>query len=103
MCGPAALPVVSTLVSVVSAVQKFAAGRKADKRAKEANAQAKESSEKALKQQERDMNRRNSKKPNVAAILAGNQQATQNTTLLTGPGGVDPNSLNLGKNTLLGQ
>lgn len=43
--------------------------------------------------------------PDVGAMLAGNQQAAKgggSSTMLTGPGGVDPSSLNLGRNTLLG-
>lgn len=45
------------------------------------------------------------KTPDVGSMLAGNQQAAKgggSGTMLTGPGGVDPTTLNLGKNTLLG-
>ncbi len=34
--------------------------------------------------------------------MAGGMNAGPNSTLLTGPGGVDPTSLSIGKNTLLG-
>jgi hypothetical protein len=34
--------------------------------------------------------------------MAGGMSAGPNTTMLTGPDGVDPNALALGKNTLLG-
>jgi hypothetical protein len=50
-------------------------------------------------------NRANAKSPDVAALMASNLAAGQQGaagTMLTGPGGVDPNSLTLGKNTLLG-
>lgn len=50
-------------------------------------------------------NEANKKTPNVASILAkaaamGNQGLS--STMLTGPGGVSPSSLNLGKTSLLG-
>lgn len=102
MCGPAAIPIVTAVVSAASAVQQFRAAKKADKRSSEANDIAKENSEKALAQQEREINRKNAKTPNVAALLQTNKQATQNQTLLSGAGGVDPGSLQLGQNTLLG-
>lgn len=35
--------------------------------------------------------------------MAGGMSAGPNSTLLTGPGGVDPASLTVGKSTLLGQ
>jgi hypothetical protein len=46
----------------------------------------------------------NREQPNPAAILAAEQQRRGGRgTLLTGAGGVDPGSLVLGRNTLLGQ
>lgn len=45
------------------------------------------------------------KAPDVGAMLSGNKQAAMgggSSTMLTGPGGVDPTTLNLGRNTLLG-
>ena len=50
-------------------------------------------------------NRANAKSPDVAALMSANLLAAKNGqagTMLTGPSGVDPNSLTLGKNTLLG-
>ncbi len=50
-------------------------------------------------------NRANQKTPDIGAMLAGNQQAAQggiSGTMLTGPSGIDPTTLQLGKNTLLG-
>lgn len=69
--------------------------------------QAMNTANKNAKQQaalaEQDMNRRNAKQPNVAALAGANgAQTGQATTMLTGPSGVDPNSLLLGKNVLLG-
>lgn len=45
------------------------------------------------------------KTPDVGAMLSGNKQSAAgggSSTMLTGPGGIDPTTLNLGKNTLLG-
>lgn len=76
-----------------------------------ANAQ-KTAAEQAVKSSERQadlaynqVQRGQGKTPDVGSMLAGNQQAAKgggSGTMLTGPGGVDPATLNLGKNTLLG-
>ena len=76
-----------------------------------ANAQ-KTAAEQAVKSSERQadlaynqVQRGQGKTPDVGAMLASNQQAAKgggSGTMLTGPGGVDPATLNLGKNTLLG-
>ena len=50
-------------------------------------------------------NRANAKSPDSAAMLSANMmagKAGQSGTLLTGPQGVDPSQLTLGKTTLLG-
>ena len=50
-------------------------------------------------------NRVNQKRPNANAILAAAQQAAKGGmggTLLTGPQGVNPGEMSLGKSTLLG-
>lgn len=48
-------------------------------------------------------NKANAKTPDIAALLAGNQNpGGVGSTLLTGPGGVDTAKLALGRNTLLG-
>jgi hypothetical protein len=50
-------------------------------------------------------NRANAKSPDSAAMMASNAlagKAGQSSTMLTGPSGIDPNSLLLGKNTPLG-
>lgn len=70
-----------------------------------AQREARAAAEKQAVQAEREFNRVNAKKPNVGAIVAGNQQAAlagQAGTMLTGPNGIDPTKLELGKNTLLG-
>lgn len=40
---------------------------------------------------------------NAGAALPGGSLAGNSGTFLTGPSGIDPSALNLGKNTLLGQ
>ncbi len=50
-------------------------------------------------------NKANQKTPNAGAMLSSNQMAAkggQSGTMLTGPAGIDPNLLKLGKTTLLG-
>lgn len=50
-------------------------------------------------------NRANAQSPDVGAMLSANQQAAKSgggSTMLTGPAGVDPSTLALGKSTLLG-
>jgi hypothetical protein len=50
-------------------------------------------------------NRANQRRANSSALLSSNQMAAkggQAGTMLTGPGGVDSNALQLGKTTLLG-
>lgn len=46
-------------------------------------------------------NRSNRKTPNLAAIMKNNKGGA-GSTMLTGPQGVDPGALTLGRNTLLG-
>jgi alanine dehydrogenase len=50
-------------------------------------------------------NKLNAKRPDIGAMLSANQSAAAGGgagTMLTGVGGVDPSTLQLGKNTLLG-
>jgi L-serine deaminase len=73
-------------------------GEQARKAQNQAADQAKASADQAF-------NKANPKKPDAAAMLYGNQQAAAGgvgSTMLTGPAGVDPATLSLGKSTLLG-
>lgn len=84
--------------------QKKAAGRAADQAEKQAQQQAK-SADQQLNQAQQDTNRANQRQANTGSILDAATQAGKggaSGTMLTGAGGVDPNALNLGKNTLLG-
>ena len=57
------------------------------------------------KQSEMVVNQANRQQPNIAGIMQAASAASSggaNGTMLTGPTGVDPNSLALGKSSLLG-
>lgn len=95
----AAAVVVSAGVSYYNGQQQAAANKRAMN-------QAKDNADKQAKQAEQDFNRANQKAPDTNALLSAAQQsgkAGASGTMLTGPQGVDPNSLSLGKSTLLGQ
>ena len=69
-------------------------------------AQAVKAAEGQRKRSEMVMNQANRQQPNVAGIMqaarAGGGDSGASGTMLTGPTGVDPNALALGKSTLLG-
>ncbi len=69
----------------------------------QANQKAEAAALKQESQAQQNINAANRRQPNTSAILAAAQEMSgQNQTLLTGPMGVDPNQLALGRNTLLG-
>ena len=73
--------------------------------AEDAAAEAKRNAEKQAKAAEEANNKANQKKADTSAILSAAQQAGKgglSGTMLTGPQGISPTALNLGKNTLLG-
>lgn len=101
---------VAAYASIAGAGYAIASGvdssRKQGHAQQQAVQQAVQRAKKLDKQSEIATNRANQKKPNSNAILSRAQQAGkggQSGTMLTGSQGVDPNSLSLGKNTLLGQ
>ena len=58
-----------------------------------------------LKTAEESANKGNAKRPNSTAMMAATEQAAKagaSGTMLTGPQGVDPSTLSLSRNTLLG-
>lgn len=84
----------TTAVAAYSANEQAQAGKKAGDRAKQA----------ALVQ-EQEFNKLNGKRPDIGAMSDQNAmdaKAGPSGTLLTGPAGVDPNKLLLGRSTLLG-
>lgn len=71
--------------------------------------QMREAESRATSQQrrgEQEMARANAKKPDISAIMQAAQEASKAGaagTMLTGPRGVDPNALQLGRTSLLGE
>lgn len=55
----------------------------------------------AEKKRDQEFNKLNQKKPNIAALLRASERGIS-STMLTGPTGVDPASLTLGRTSLLG-
>lgn len=94
--------IVSAVAGAYSAYNSAEQGRKQQSAAKKQQAQANYQASLA----EQDMNRANRKQPDTNALLSAAQQsgrAGASGTMLTGAAGIDPSSLTLGRNTLLGQ
>lgn len=110
MSGATTIAAVAAVASAGAAIyngieQKKSASRAADQAKRSANQQANAVAEQT-RQAEEATNRANQKQPDVAGILSAAQQAGKagaSGTMLTGPQGIDPTALQLGKNTLLGQ
>lgn len=98
----------STAILAAAAASAAASVYSANKAAKaqdRAAAQATEVAKKQADQAEQAQNRANAKRPDTGAMLSANEQAAKAGnagTMLTGPMGIDPAALQLGKNTLLG-
>ena len=81
------------------------AGEQARKDQGRAQGDAKNAALKQEKLQEEANGRANAKSPDVNAIMLSAQQAAKggpSGTMLTGPAGIDPSALQLGKSSLLG-
>jgi len=92
----------ATAYSAYSASQNAA---KANATQQQAMQQAKGIADQQATVQTEQINRANAKSPDVGALLSANAQAAkggQSGTMLTGPGGIDPNTLSLSKSSLLG-
>lgn len=80
-------------------------GIEQSKNAKSAAATATANAKKTAADSERATNAAGAKAPDVAALLSGAEAAAKGgagSTMLTGPSGIDPSALKLGKSTLLG-
>ena len=84
-------------------------GKKSQEKAmqeqKRAQDQAAAQAESQSRKSEYAMNAANRRMPDMSSIMANAAKGAAggpSGTMLTGPGGVDPNALALGKNTLLG-
>jgi uncharacterized protein HemX len=95
--------VASTGYSIYSGEQQKKQQEKSLQMQDQANKQAVATAKKQESAAEQNVNAANRKQADVSAILAAAQDAGgADRTLLTGPTGVDPTQLALGKNTLLG-
>jgi Flp pilus assembly protein TadB len=97
--------VTAAVAAVASVAVAYNNGEESKRAAERARQQAQDNANRQAAQADQDMNRANQKKPDTSAILSAASQAGKagaSGTMLTGPQGVDPNALNLGKNTLLG-
>ena len=80
-------------------------GKAQQKSAAKAAEQAQANADKQASQADQAFNAANQKRPDTSAILSAAQQSGKSGpsgTMVTGPQGIDPSSLTLGKTTLLG-
>ena len=75
------------------------AGRQAEQQAQQAAQQAEQQAQQASQQADQQFNRANQRRPDAMPGPAG----AGGSTVLTGPQGIDPGALPLGKSTMLGQ
>lgn len=87
-------------LGAVSVASQYDASRRQKNQAKDAANAAQQQAQREAQQADMQFNRANQRRANDAGTMPG---GAGNSTLLTGPGGVDPSALTLGKNTLLGQ
>lgn len=73
--------------------------RRAKNQAEDAGRQAEQQAQQAAQQADQQFNRANQRRPDAMPGPAG----AGASTMLTGPQGIDPGALPLGKSTLLGQ
>jgi len=100
-----AAAVIGAVAAAAGTAYSIYSGEKQQSAQKKANQQAQANAAKQAQQAEQEINRANQKSPDVGALLSANQQQSlsgQSGTMLTGSQGIDPNSLTLGKSTLLG-
>jgi hypothetical protein len=95
-----------TAIAAVSAAYSIYSGERAAHAQRDAQNQALADANRQAAAADQAQNRANQKHPDTSAILSAAGQAGragESGTMLTGPAGVDASTLNLGKNTLLGQ
>ena len=100
-----AVTAVAAATAVAGAAVAYNNGREQKKAAEKAGQQAEANARKQEKAADEATNRANTKRADTGAALDSATQAGKagaSGTMLTGPQGVAPDLLNLGKNTLLG-
>jgi len=109
--GAAAAMAVNTVVQYKASQDAADANQRAFEQQKQAQANNQENMRRQIGMQEQEYNKRNARTPDAGNMLASAQQAAKaasggpggaGSTMLTGPSGVDPAALNIGRNTLLG-
>jgi uncharacterized protein HemX len=106
MSGAITATQVLAAVAAVGAGYSIYSGERAASAQQDAQNQAMANAEKQANAADQAQNRANQKHPDTSAILSAAGQAGkagESGTMLTGPAGVNTSTLNLGKNTLLGQ
>lgn len=101
-----AAPIIGAVAAVVGAGAAAYSGYQGNKQQKQAAEQAQQQAKKQAELADQEFNRANQKKADTNKMLAANQQASmagQAGTMLTGPQGVAPGSVDIGRSTLLGQ
>lgn len=96
---------VMAVAAVAGAGISYMNGQEQKSAIKKSASQSQSAADKLYSQQDQANNKANARGPDTNALLAANAQeaqAGQSGTMLTGPMGVDPNQLALGKNTVLG-
>ena len=91
--------------SVYAGEQGKKAQREAMNQQKAAQAQASQQAQQQATASQAAMRRSQQQAPDVAGIMAAAQESGAggpSSTMLTGPAGIDPSQLTLGRNTLLG-
>lgn len=105
MSGGISATAVLAATAVAATAYTVYSGERAADAQKKAQNEARANAVKQEKAADEATNRVNQKRPDTMAILDSAAQAGKggaSGTMLTGPQGVDPAALNLGKNTLLG-
>lgn len=97
--------VTAAIAAVVGTSYAVYSGERANSKAEDAQEEAKQNQAKQESAADQAMNRANPKTPDTSALLSQIQQSAKggpSGTMLTGPSGIDPKTLNLGKTSLLG-
>lgn len=105
MSGGATAAWAAAAIAAVGVGVSYENGQKQAAAQRSAQAQAKAAADKQAQLADEANNRANQKSPDTVGAMSSAQQsgkAGASGTMLTGPSGVDPSALNLGKNTLLG-
>lgn len=105
LVASAAAAAAGTGFSIANAQSGKKAQQKAMQQQEQAQNQAAAQAQSQARRSEYAANEANRKTPDLNSIMQSASQGAMGgpaSTMLTGPGGVDPNSLALGKNSLLG-